>query len=252
MPSRQKVIDFLNEELDLEHFKNVEDAKFNGVLVKGTEEVNKVALCTNTTFETIRKARENEADLVITHHGGWKEFDQDLLDEEKKRMKEAELTWYIAHETLDCKERYGISASLAKKLGIEVESYYSEHAGGKVGVTGRLNISEEEFRERLEDIEPEYEVIGSIEGIEKSKIGVVGGGGGAFTPIIKDTADEECEFFITGSAAFYGKIYAHDKEINMIKLKETSSERWGVYALGEQLEQEFPQIQTIKLNERNW
>jgi len=252
MPSREKLLEFLNRELDLEHFRDVEDAKFNGALVKGSEQVEKVALCTNVTFETIEKAGELDADLVISHHGGWEEFDQDLLEEEKRRMKEADLTWYIAHETLDCKEGYGVSASLAKKLGIEIEDYYSEHAGGKVGVTGRLKVSEEEFIDRLREIEPEYEVVGEIEGVEESKIGVVGGGGGAFTPIIKDTVEERCEFFITGSATFFGKIYAHDKGLTMIKLEETSSERWGVYALGERLEEKFSKIETVKINERNW
>lgn len=252
MPSREEVLEFLNSELNLEHFKDVEDAKFNGALVKGIEEVEKIALCTNTTFENIESAEELEADLVVTHHGGWEQFDQDLLKEKKERIEDADLTWYIAHETMDCKEEYGISATLAEKLGIKIQKYYSEHAGGKVGVTGELEITGEEFMERLREIEPGYEVIGKLENIEDKKFGVVGGGGGAFTPIIEDTAEENCDIFITGSASFFGKIYAYEKGITMVKLEETSSEKWGIYALGDRLKEEFPGIEIVKIDERNW
>lgn len=252
MASREEITGFLDGELNPDHFKQVEDAKFNGVLVDGSEEIETAGVCTNVTFETIEKAKEEGCDLVISHHGGWKEFDQDLLEEEKQRIEEAGMNWYIAHETMDCKQGYGISASLAEKLGIEVRKRYSEHAGGKVGVTGELKVSREEFIDRLEEIEPDYKVIGNLDDAEKFKIGVVGGGGGAFTDIIQDTCEEDCDLFITGSSTFFGEIYAHDKDLNMIVMSETSSERWGMYALGDKVQEEFEKLEIIRIEERNW
>lgn len=252
MPSREEVLEFLNEELDLEHFRDIEDAKFNGALVKGSEKVEKVALCTNTTFENIESAEDLGADLVIVHHGGWEQFDQDLLEKKKEQIREANITWYIAHETMDCKEEYGISATLAKKLGIELEEYYGEHAGGKVGVIGSLEVESKEFFEKLEAIEPGYETVGELKDIEDSRIAVVGGSGGVFTSLIQESSDKGCDFFITGNSSFAGDIYAHEKGITMVKLEETSSERWGVYALGERLKEEFSDIEKVKIAERNW
>lgn len=252
MVGREGLLNFLNTELNLEDFKQIEDAKFNGALTKGAEEVEKIGLCANTTFENIESANNRDLDLVISHHGGWKQFDQDLLKRKKEKIEEADLTWYIAHETLDCAKEFGISWTLAEKLGINIEKQYGKHAGGKVGVTGKLDVPKDEFMENLEDLEQEYEIIGNIEGIESEKIGVIGGGGGAITPLIKKTAEEGCEVFITGSTSFFGEIYAHEKGMTMIKMSETSSERWGVYRLGKHLKGEFSDLQLHKLSETNW
>jgi len=70
MPSKEKVLNFLNSELRTNHFNNIDDADFNGALVKGSEEVEKVGLCTNTTFENIQNASELDCDMVLVHHGG--------------------------------------------------------------------------------------------------------------------------------------------------------------------------------------
>jgi len=37
----------------------------------------------------------------------------------------------------------------------------------------------------------------------------------------------------------------------MITLEETSSERWVVYALGEKLNEKFPEVETTRIEEKN-
>ena len=252
MAKRGDVIDFLNSELKTEHFNEVEDADFNGALVKGSKEIEKVELCTNTTFENIESAAQKDCDLVIVHHGGWKRFDMDLFEEKKHKIKENNMTWYIAHQTLDCADGFGVCVALANKLGIEVEGKYCELQGGPHGRYGNLQISKEEFLQKLEEVEPNYNVVGEIGDIENQKIGIVGGGGGAFGEIVKETIDIGCNVFITGNTMFANEIYAYEKGLTIIELEETSSEKWGVYALGEHLEKEFSEIETQKIQERNW
>lgn len=252
MVQRESLLDFLNNLLNLEHFKQVEDSKFNGALVEGTDDIQKIGLCVNTTFENIEESKEQDCDMVISHHGGWKQFDQDLLKSKKQEISESDITWYIAHETMDCAENIGISWVLAEKLGIKVEAQYAEHAGGRVGVYGELEVSQEEFQEKLSKIEPEYEVVGEIENLESKRIGIIGGGGGAISDLIKDTVDENCEVLIVGNSSFFGDIYAYEKGLTMIEMEETSSEKWGIYRLGEKLTEEFSEIETVKLDEKNW
>jgi putative NIF3 family GTP cyclohydrolase 1 type 2 len=153
---------------------------------------------------------------------------------------------------MDCKEEIGISWSLAEELGIKVDEQYAEHAGGKVGVYGKLEITQEDFVEKLEQIEPGYNVVGEIENLEEKKIGVIGGSGGALGDLIKDTADQDCEVLIVGNSAFFGDIYAYEKGLTMIEMEETSSEKWGIYRLGQKLEEEFEAVETVKLDEKNW
>jgi putative NIF3 family GTP cyclohydrolase 1 type 2 len=80
----------------------------------------------------------------------------------------------------------------------------------------------------------------------------VGGGGGAFGDIVKEIVDIGCDVFITGNTMFANEIYPPEKGLTIIVLEETSSERWGVYAIGEHLEQEFPEIEAVRIEERNW
>ncbi len=252
MVARKELVSWLNNELNAEHFNEIEDADFNGAMVKASDEIDKIGLCTNTTFENIESASELECDLVISHHGGWKRFDMDLFEDKKQKMKNSNLTWYIAHQTLDCADEYGVCVALANKLGIEVDGEYCELQGGPHGRYGHLEVSKKEFMEKLEEIEPDYDVVGEIGDIENQKIGIVGGGGGAFGEIVKETTEIGCEVFITGNTMFANEIYAYEKGLTMIVLEETSSEKWGVYALGDKLEEEFPEIETHRIKEINW
>ncbi|MFB6208934.1 MAG: Nif3-like dinuclear metal center hexameric protein [Candidatus Nanohaloarchaea archaeon] len=181
MVGRDKILDFLDRELNTEHFNQQEDTDFNGAWTEGSGEVEKIGLCTNTTFENIEAAEDKNCDLVIVHHGGWERFDKDLLEQKKEAIEEAGITWYIAHQPLDCADDYGVVVRCAEKLGIKVEGKYLDIQGGYHGRYGRLEVSKDEFERRVKEIEPDYNLIGSLEGIEDSKIGIVTGGGGLST-----------------------------------------------------------------------
>lgn len=140
--------------LKTDYFNQIEDSDFNGALVEASDEINQVGLCTNTTFENIESASELDYDLVISHHGGWKRFDMDLFEDKKREIRDNNLTWYIAHQTLDCADEYGVCVALADKLGIEVDRKYCELQGGPHGRYGHLEVSKEDFLERLNEIEP--------------------------------------------------------------------------------------------------
>jgi putative NIF3 family GTP cyclohydrolase 1 type 2 len=251
MVSRDKVIDWLDNELRVEHFMDAGD-NFNGALVKGTGKVGRVGLCVNTTIANIDHAHKHDLDFAIAHHGGWEDFDQDLLQEKKQRLEEYGITWYIAHASLDCADEYGVAATLAKKLGIEIEGSYAQYEGGEAGRYGKLGVSEGEFIDRLKAID-DYEVVGGeLQELEDAQIGVIGGSGGVFTSLIKETVDVGCDVLITGNSSFNGDIYAYEKGLTMVTLEETSSEKWGVYALGRRLRDRFSDIELHKMEERNW
>lgn len=252
MTPGETVVSWLDSELEVAHFNDVEAADFNGALVEASEQIDTVGLCANTTFENIETASDSRCDLVLAHHGGWEHFDRDFLDPNKEAMEEAGLTWYIAHQSLDCADDYGVCVALADKLGITVEGEYCHLQGGPHGRYGRLDVSSAEFRDRLQSLEPEYQAVGEIEDIESATIGIVGGGGGHLNEIVEEAIEIGCDVFITGNSTFVNGIYAYEKRLTMITLEETSSEKWGVYQLGAELESAFPGIETIRFDERNW
>ncbi|MDY6777667.1 MAG: Nif3-like dinuclear metal center hexameric protein [Candidatus Nanohaloarchaea archaeon] len=249
MVSRGKLVDWLDDLLEPERFMEAGD-NLNGVLVEGADDVSRVALCVNTTFETIDAAVNQDAEFVVSHHGGWKDFDQDLLAEKKRRMQEHDLTWYIAHACLDAADEFGVAASLARKLGIDVEGAFAEYNDGEAGRYGSLQVPVDEFRERLSRID-DFEVVGGdLRDVER--VGVIGGGGGNYPQFLREAADIGCDAVVVGNASFFGEIYAHEKGLTLVTLEETSSEKWGVYALGERLDDRFVDVETVRLDERNW
>lgn len=247
-----RVISYLEEELDVAHYNEAGD-KFNGVLVGSAASIETVGLCANCTFETIENAAEAGCDLVISHHGGWEEFDGDLLAEKKQRMRDNGLTWFIAHHALDCAdEEYGVAVALAEKLGIAIEGSYAAVEGGEAGRYGTLSVDKEEFLERLEEVEAGYDVLGDLDGVEDQTIGVIGGGGGVFRELLDETKEIGCDVLVTGNSAFFTEIHAHEIGLTLITLEETSSEKWGVYRLGEHLKEQFSALEAVRLEEHNW
>lgn len=254
---RDDLIDWLDDELDTDHFNQHEDAKFNGLLVEGRPDVGTVGLCTNFTWENLESAAAQDLDLVISHHGGWTQFEGDLVQEKKEWLHDRGINWYIAHEPLDCADDYGVAAQLAKKLGVDIEGSFADHAGGENGRIGTLAVSQEEFLQRLGDIddydvvEPEDRSLTDID-LSDARIAVIGGGGGVFMPMLREAIEEDCDLYICGNSAFYTDIYAYERGLTLVTLEETSSERWGVYALGDKLADRFDDLQTVRLQERNW
>ncbi len=256
MTDHDTIIAYLDEELDVAHFNDADGSSFNGALVTGSGPVETVALCTNCTFETIAEADEADADLVISHHGGWERFDADHLAEKKQRIRDAGMTWYIAHEPLDCADGYGVSAVLAERLGVDVQDAFGVHAGGEVGRIGTI-ADADMFVQRLADID-DYTVVdgsgrhdGDLDVADGATVAVVGGGGGVLVDLLQEAADMGADVYVTGNSMFAGDIYAHEEGLKLVTLEETSSEKWGVHALGDHLAGEFD-VDLHRIDETNW
>ncbi|MDY6761827.1 MAG: Nif3-like dinuclear metal center hexameric protein [Candidatus Nanohaloarchaea archaeon] len=252
MANHDDITIYLDRELDVAHYNDAGD-KFNGALVSGDGTVDGIGVCTNCTFETIATAADEDCDFVISHHGGWEEFDGDLLGEKKQRIRDAGLTWYIAHHALDCAdEDYGIAVALSDELGIDIDGSYANVEGGDAGRYGTLAVSVDEFKDRLEDIEPGYDVVGSLDDTGAATVGVIGGGGGVFRELVDETKEVGCDVLVTGNSAFFTEIHAAEIGLTLVTLEETSSEKWGVYRLGEHLKEQFGDVEVVRLPETNW
>lgn len=253
---RDELVTYLDDELDVEQYNEHEDAKFNGLLVAGRDTVEQVGLCTNFTWENIETAKRRGFDMVISHHGGWEEFEGDLVQEKKDALQDANISWYVAHEPLDNADGYGVAAALAEKLGVAIVGKFGAYCGGHAGRYGSLDVPEEEFLARLNDLD-EYEVVDAEDralddvALEDARIGVIGGGGGVYMEFLAEAIEKDCDVYVTGNSAFYTDIYAYERGLTLVTLEETSSERWGVYALGQKLADRFDAA-FVRMDERNW
>jgi len=131
----------LDEELDTEAYADV-DASPNGLQVgPGDREVETVAVAVDAAVETIERASEAGADLLVTHHGiVWGSIER-VTDSNYRRIAplvENELALYVAHLPLDGHQRLGNAAGLADLLDLGNRAPFGRMGGEWVGQRGRL------------------------------------------------------------------------------------------------------------------
>jgi len=128
-----EIIKFLNELLHIDTF---EDRSNNGLQVGGEKEVLKVGFAVDACLDTFKTAKENNCDLLITHHGiSWGDNLRHVTGNNYQRIKylvENNLALASYHLPLDAHMKYGNNIKLAELLKLrKVEPF-------DVGVKGVL------------------------------------------------------------------------------------------------------------------
>ena len=66
MPTLKKIVDFLDTYLEID---DVQDSSWNGLQFEGGSKVEKIAFAVDASAESFEKAAQENADLLIVHHG---------------------------------------------------------------------------------------------------------------------------------------------------------------------------------------
>ncbi len=242
MAKIKDIEEFLNSYLKID---DIEDNSWNGLQIEGKKEVEKVALCVTAGVDVFKKAKKENPDLVIVHHGiFWKKANPSIKGWYKKRVKElldSDISLYASHLPLDRHLKSGNNACLFEMLGAEIKEPMSEKDGKNIGWIGECkNISLNKIVEKInKELKTECVVLNY--GKDKVKrIGIVSGGAprGVFEAI-----EKKVDLYITGDSADVVEV-AKDAEINVIFAGHYATETLGVKALGKVLEKKF-KIKTV-------
>jgi dinuclear metal center YbgI/SA1388 family protein len=131
----------LDEELATDAYADI-DASPNGLQVGPADrEVETVAVAVDAAVETIERASEAGADLLLTHHGiVWGSIER-VTDGNYRRIAplvERALALYVSHLPLDGHQRLGNAAGLADLLDLGNRAPFGRMGGEHVGQRGRL------------------------------------------------------------------------------------------------------------------
>ena len=118
--------DYLSNLLELSEFN---DFSLNGIQIEGEDrELKRAAFAVDATYETISKAAEENADILVVHHGLFWGEPIAISGIHRNRVKCAldnNLFLFASHLPLDAHSLYGNNAQMAlkamteKKLGID-------------------------------------------------------------------------------------------------------------------------------------
>src|SRR3954453_18034022 len=114
----------------------------NGLQVPGRETVETVVTGVSANAELFVRAREEQADLVLVHHGLFWAGPPRPLDRATKRRLQllfaADMSLAAYHLPLDGHLEHGNNALLAAAIGCEGWEPFGQHKRATIGVGGRL------------------------------------------------------------------------------------------------------------------
>jgi dinuclear metal center YbgI/SA1388 family protein len=183
--------------------------------------------------------------LLIVHHGMFWQGAQPLTGAFYQKIHEAmqaNLAIYSAHLPLDVHPQWGNNALLAEAIGMNLTGTFLPYKGLPVGLTGEIDISRDELRQRLE-IAVGGPVLLCPAGPEFIRtIGLCTGGAGS-----EVAAAAGLDAFISGEGPHWSYPLAEEMGLNLYLAGHYATETFGVRQLGEVLAASFG-IETLFLD----
>ena len=213
------------------------DASANGLQVGPEEgEITHVAFAVDAAVETIERAADAGADLLVTHHGlVWGGLDR-VTDREYRRIApllEDDLALYVSHLPLDAHPSLGNAAGLADLLGLDDREPFGALGPEHLGTQGlaRDPFSPADLATLLD-----RELATGARGVqtldfgpgEIEEIAILTGSGADW---LDEAVESEADAFVTGEGK--GKLYHEAKEagIHVFLAGHYATETVGVHSL---------------------
>jgi dinuclear metal center YbgI/SA1388 family protein len=244
MTKLKQIISFLDNYLKV---KEIEDKwAYNGLQVAGRQDVNKILFAVDASLTTFKKAKEQNADMIIVHHGLIKPEAQPLVGVHYNRIKvllNNRISLYSVHIPLDVHPKIGNNAQFFNLLKIPIKESFGKFEGIEIGYIGELK-KEVDFKKFVKIVEKKLNTKAIVFPFGKKKIRKIsfcsGGGGG----MIGQAIEKEVDVYISGDATHSGYLRAKDGKINVIAAGHYATETLGVKALAKILEKRF-KVKTI-------
>jgi dinuclear metal center YbgI/SA1388 family protein len=242
MPAR---LDEILYELDtLLDPKAFEDYCPNGLQVPGAEQVSTVATGVSAQLELFERAREQQAELLLTHHGIlWGQGPPPPIDlPMKRRLKvlfDADISLAAYHLPLDAHPEVGNNALLARALGAKELEPFALHRGRLIGFMAHFPDEGLPARELFASVQrlTNREPLVFDAGPERVRsLGIVSGAGADY---LAEAIAAGADAFLTGEPAERVMSQAREAHIHFIAAGHYATETLGIRRLGEHLAERF-------------
>lgn len=232
----------------LEEFEN--DGEY-GFTHKVEKEIKVIAYATNLTPETVEKAYNSRADLLITHHDAW-DFVYGMKEACVDELRKHVISHYFSHYPLDFVE-FGTSTALFEKIKIDEITTFSTFKDNQefpgIGLYHKP-ISFMKLKERLEQVLGEPVKAWENHDRPINKVGILTGAGN-HTALIQYAKKQDCDAYITGEQSLYSVQYAKFAGIHLFVGSHTFTEIFGVENLVVRVKEIYPNVKMVRLQEEH-
>ena len=164
-----------------------------GINIEGYDEIRKIMLCLTVTEDVVKQAKEQNCDMIISHHPL---FCVNCHSELVSESYAPQINVFCAHTNLD-KAQGGTTDTLIETLGLSKHKVKIEHDFLRM-IDYKTTI--EDFNNLLKKISPNTRVINNNKVKELNKIAFCAGSGSEF---INEAKDLGADCLVTGDLKFH-------------------------------------------------
>lgn len=239
MANRDELVRFCDELLESGQYR---DIALNGLQIEGKSDIKKVTLAVSCNQHTIDEAITSGSDTILVHHGlvlnGQVGHIAGPVRRRLKSILSNDINLIGYHLPLDGQPEIGNNARLAAELGLRVSEPLESYGPPAIGYlcTPDDDLTVAELQQRLEQVTGQsvIRLDGAAERVER--VAVLCGSG---SPALEEAARKRCQVLLTGDAREPTMATARELGVTVLVGGHEATERLGVQALGERLQQEF-------------
>jgi len=239
------MVNYCNDLLAIQDFN---DYCPNGLQVEGKSEIRKLVAGVTASQAFIEQAVAQDADAILVHHGYfWKNENASIVGLKKKRIArllQCDVSLLAYHLPLDAHGDYGNNVALARVLGLQVDGCVQQGSAkgllwyGKLPQAMPAGQLAELLQTRLQR-EPLHLPSHSDQPVH-SIAWCTGGAQG----YMEQAAELGVDAYLSGEVSEQNFHLARELDMHYFAAGHHATERYGVQALAEHLQQRF-QIETI-------
>lgn len=209
--------------------------KRQGIIIRGSDYVKKIAMCVNATNETIKKARDIKADFLLAHNFDFDDAEERSTEEKLACLKKNRITLYATGILMDRAYVYGTDFVLARSLGLKSITVLDKKNNRGIFGTPRASTCEM-FLRRINWLTHEASEAYQNNSRDIRRVAIYAG----MIPkkrIIDLAEDTGCDTLLCNTADFATKSSAKDHGMNLFIANYTATEILGLKALKNLLEE---------------
>ncbi|MBP3221586.1 MAG: Nif3-like dinuclear metal center hexameric protein [Neisseriaceae bacterium] len=244
---RTELTQWIDDLLQVSQFK---DYAPNGLQVEGCLNVQKILCAVTASRAVIEKAIEIQADTLLVHHGMfWKSEPSTIIGWKKQRifkLLQNNINLLAYHLPLDAHPEIGNNAQLAQKLGYTVCQQVEEQGLLSLCISQEKQTLNQLSQKITHTLKRQPLVIG--DGNQTiHRIGICTGGGQSF---FQAATLYGIDAFITGEASEAQYHLANETNTAFIAAGHHATERYGIQALSQKIQQQWG-VECVFFDEEN-
>lgn len=239
--------DFLNE------WQKKDEYGANGLQLRGSEEIKKVALGVSLNQDFFHHALKWGADTCVFHHGLETQFPHNLapgfLQERLRTIFLNDLNIFGYHGAMDAHPERGHNALILKSLKAEISGTIID-GWGSIGVLAKKEKLIDLGKRCQQLFNHEIFVVGEPEK-EIKRIAVCSGSGIPHLPEIMDLVEEKIDLYISGVISESTPFRFSESKMAYFAGGHYATEKIGVLELEKNLKKAFPKLRVKFIDVNN-